>query len=251
MNNTALTHICSVGWEEDDDTSYFDLGSDSNDGFTLVHVQMFEGRDPTEPLKTRAQGTKLICHINAGQRVPPRDTRCYVLIPAGMEMTPGAGVIVATVEKTLDGRLDADRTVMDYGDQHVVIKGKSVSIQGDDGSFVSVGSPRSGGTAGVIVQASDGSGAVFQPGVSAIFATSGGSAPSMVQVTPTQVDIVNKGGTRCVVNDAGFSFVTAQTIFLAGGTIILGVASGTYTTYKPQVAGASTIVNSNILMASS
>lgn len=96
---TAQVHIGSIGWEGEE--LWYELGDDTNDGHTLVRVQLFEGRDPTTPLSNRAQGTRILCHLTSGMvRIPPKDARCYVIIPAGMEQAPGAGLIVGVVEPT-------------------------------------------------------------------------------------------------------------------------------------------------------
>lgn len=90
-------HIGSVGWEDEED--WYFVGTANDDGHTLVRVQLFSGRNhATELSPTRAQGHKLICHLPNGVfRIPPKDARCYVAIPAGMELLPAAGVIIASV----------------------------------------------------------------------------------------------------------------------------------------------------------
>lgn len=95
----------SIGWDDDDDYIY--PGEEGNDGHTLIKVQLFRGRDVTKPLKDRAQGHRLIAHINSlgGFRTPPYGTRCLVAIPEGAEMTPGSATIVALHEKSSE-RLD-------------------------------------------------------------------------------------------------------------------------------------------------
>lgn len=105
----------SIGWDDEDDYMY--LGEeDEDDGHTLVRVQLFDGRDHTQPLKDRAQGHKIICHINslAGMRVPPKDTRVLVAIPPGMENTPGGGMIIGAAEKLprKAGNVKADEVVI-------------------------------------------------------------------------------------------------------------------------------------------
>lgn len=96
---SATVEIASIGWEGEAD--YVFPGDDSNDGHTLVRVQLFSGRDPTQPLNpNRAQGTKLIAHLNslAGFKIPNKDARCYLAVPPGMTQVPGAAIIVGVVE---------------------------------------------------------------------------------------------------------------------------------------------------------
>lgn len=93
---TAQCEIGSIGWEDEDE--YFHPGETSNDGLTLVKVQLFRGRDYTKELSDRAQGVKILCVLPDGEfRVPAKNARCYVMIPQGMDNVPGAGLIVATV----------------------------------------------------------------------------------------------------------------------------------------------------------
>lgn len=118
----------SVGWDDADDCTF--LGEDENDGYTLVRVQLFEGRDITKPINPkRAQGHKIICHISSlnGLRIPPKDTRVYVACPKGMENVPGGGVIIAAVEKLPRGagNVKQDETVIfgrDGSQGRVVVK---------------------------------------------------------------------------------------------------------------------------------
>ncbi len=248
---TATIEIGSIGWEDDD--GHFDLGDKTNDGFTLVKVQLFRGRDVTQPLNPkRAQGIRLTCHIDGGRRIPPKDTRCYVVVPPGMEDVPGAGLIVGTVEKTLDGRLDGDRAVLDYGDQHVVIKGKSVTIQGNDGSFVGAGEPRSGGAAGVAIQGPDGSGLTLQDGVVGMYVNSGGDMPSVAELTVNGINIVYKGGAQFVLDPTGFALTSPQMGII--GPSILALGAPLTAGYKPLITafmpGPTPVVNPQILVSS-
>ncbi len=105
----------SVGW--DDEKEYLFDGGDSEDGHTLVRVQLFEGRDVTKPLNPkRAQGHKILCHISSlnGRRVPPKDSRVFVAVPKGQEHVPGAGVIFAAIEPqpARGGNQKPDETVI-------------------------------------------------------------------------------------------------------------------------------------------
>lgn len=141
----------SIGWEDEGEFAY--LGAPENDGHTLVRVQLYEGRDITKPLNPkRAQGYKILCHLSGGLfRIPPKDTRVFVAIPKGMMNAPGAGVIFATIEKSPAAQFAKDRVVMDFGpDTHVLIKGKSISMQDPAGRFIMVGTPRGdiGGASG-------------------------------------------------------------------------------------------------------
>jgi hypothetical protein len=223
-SGASQIEVGSIGWEDEDD--YFFLGDDSNDGHTLVRVQLFRGRDPTKPLsKTRAQGMKILCHLSGGLfRIPQKDTRVYVAIPKGMERLPGAGVIFATVEKSSpDGRLDKDRAVLDFGDEmHLVIKAKSVAIGDTAGNFIAAGAPRSGGPSGLTFQASDGTGGVIQEGVVSWFVASGGLAKSIIQMTPSKIECMHADGGCWIVDKDYYCLGTHATV--QGGAVYLGAA---------------------------
>lgn len=214
----------SIGWEDEDE--YFFLGTDSNDGHTLVRVQLFEGRDITaEPLNpNRAQGHKLICHLSGGLfHIPKKDTRVFVAVPDGMDHVPGAGVIFATIEKSPVDQFAGDRSVLDFGDdRHVVIKGKSVSIQSPDNEFISVGTPRSGGKSGLTLQAKDGSGGVIQEGCVAWFVAEGGTAKTIIQMTPEKIECTSTAGGYWKI-DKDF-YCLGSSAFVVGGAVYLGKA---------------------------
>lgn len=198
--------IGTVGWEGDD--TYYDKGSGDNEGYTLIKVQLFRGRDYTKELNpTIGQGHKILCHISSGIfRIPPKGTRVYVAFPKGMETAPGAGVIFATVEKNPFIQFDDDRVQMNFGsDTHVVIKGKSVSISDMDNQFVSVGTPRSGGDAGIIFQASDGSGGVIKEGLVSWFASTGPGQTlgGLLQIQTDSIDVICVNGSYIRLEAAG------------------------------------------------
>lgn len=238
----------SVGWEDEND--YYYPGTANDDGHTLVRVQLFRGRDTTKSINpTRAQGYKILCQISGGLfRVPAKDTRVLIAIPAGMETTPGAGVIVATIEPNPTSQFQNDRAVLDFGPTtHLTIRAKSVSLQDTQSpaNWMCVGTPYVGGAAGIVMQAADGSGLVLQPGVASMFASTSPSNPqagTILQMTPTQIDMRVQGGAMMSMNASqyftyaptnimrGFCYVgmtppTVATPALYGLTGIAGVAS--------------------------
>ena len=92
----------TVGWLDTEDV--FDLGDETNDGYTLIRVQLLGGRDLTQPLDPngRGQGAKLLCmmadHV-AVNGPPQKGDRCLVLLPHGQEQTNGCGIVTAIVSK--------------------------------------------------------------------------------------------------------------------------------------------------------
>jgi hypothetical protein len=202
----AQVQIGTVGWDDRDD--HFDAGTEDNDGHTLVYVTLYAGRTQGSPvLKGVAQGHKIICHIADGAfRIPPKGSRCYVIIPAGMEEVTGAGVIVACVSPSSSrDQFAADRVVLDYGDDvHVVIRGKSVSLQDPDSRFLTVGTPRAGGDPGIWLQAADGSGGAIADGKVGFWASDGTDAQTILQMTTTEVKCMKKDGGFWSVDTDGF-----------------------------------------------
>ncbi len=210
-----------MGWDGEDEYAF--IGTEQDDGHTLVRVQLFDGRDITKPLKSRAQGHKIICQLSGGLfRVPDRDTRVYVICPKGMEHAPGAAIIIATVEKNPTEQFDNDRAMMDYGpNAHVVIRAKSISLQSYEDEFIAIGEPKSGGTSGLFFQAKDGSGGAIQEGVVAWFVSEDGNAETMFQMTPSGVQCFKKDGGFWQVDTNGYTCL-GESAYVMGSAVYLG-----------------------------
>lgn len=214
--------VGTVGW--DDREEWYDQGSDENDGHTLVFVTLYRGKDPdVRPKAGVAHGQKIICHISdALSRIPPKGARCYVIIPHGMEDAVGAGCIVACVSKSPTVQFDANRVVMDFGpDTHVIIKGKSVTLSDHEnpGRFMAVGTPKSGGAAGVQIRLGDGTGAVWQDGACGLFVAQNGETKTLVQATPSKFEVWQGSG---VIKLAGDEFTALAPTCKVQGNVFLG-----------------------------
>jgi hypothetical protein len=112
ITDNGANEMGTVGW---DDGTYLDLGTTSNDGNTLVAVQLYRGRDQTQPLKLGvAQGHKIWCQVSSqvGFTLPLRGTRVLVGIPAGMGATQGAPLIIGVYDTGLSmhGNLQGGET---------------------------------------------------------------------------------------------------------------------------------------------
>jgi hypothetical protein len=204
--NEVLAHgsieIGTVGWIDDGGT-YFDQGTGDNDGFTLVRVTLFRGRDPSTSLdQTQAQGQQMLCTIGSGvNRIPPRGTRVLVAIPATHGLIPGAAVIITTMEKSFSetSQFSDKRVVIDYGDVPVIIRGSCVTLQSTASvpQSLSVGLPPAGGVAGISMMDETGSGMVLQSGVLAFIATDAGTPPTataFVQLKNGEIALAVGGG---------------------------------------------------------
>lgn len=114
----CVTHMGTVGWADEDEHVF--PGTDANDGFTLVRVTLYEGRSFNDaPNPDVAQGHQILCNVGSGVfRIPAKGTRCFVLIPKGLEQQPGAGVITQTVERSPSEQFAENRITTDYGSDH-------------------------------------------------------------------------------------------------------------------------------------
>src|ERR1051325_7716018 len=116
---TGTIEIGTVGWEGED--TWFEKGTEDNDGLLLVRVQLYRGREwrkPEKPKEGIAEGHRRLCVMSSifGHRILPKGTRVYVAFPAGFEEVPAAGVIFATVEKNPMKQFDDDRLAIWFGD---------------------------------------------------------------------------------------------------------------------------------------
>lgn len=231
----------TVGWE--DVAEHTDLGTADNDGYTLVRVQLYSGRDLTKPKKTGvAQGHRVLCQIGGGLfRVPPKGTRVLVAFPAGMRTTQGAAVIVCTIEKSPAIQFGAgtgspDRPVMDFGNVDVVIAARSVTLQSKASPFpqyLSVGQPRGGGaTPGIRMYDETGSGIVISGGKIMVAVTDNGSPPKVTKYLSMShadgIDVMNTdgGGILCslALKNSGDCWIAGANARLYTAGVYLGVS---------------------------
>lgn len=123
MSGECVVHMGTVGWDEVDE--HADIGTAENDGFTFVRVTLYAGRQFADPHKPDiAQGHKILCNIGSGiSRIPPKGTRCFVLMPVGLEEVTGSGCIFQTIERSPQEQFSKDRITMDFGsDKDLVIQ---------------------------------------------------------------------------------------------------------------------------------
>lgn len=240
LGRPALSYVESgtIGWEDDTDASYFSKGTDADDGFLLLNVQLFRGKPPTTTPKAGVgQGARIICMVNTmfGHRIPARGTRCTVMAPGGDWETHGNPVIVAVTDKNPVVQLDPKRVVEYYGDDvHKVTKGASVSMQDTppDGAscFVGVGTPfTGGGKRGIYALDETGSGFSTQSGELGMFSCDGGDAVTMVHLSATEIDVISKtggvcgfkagGGDATVLGANGYIYTAA--VYLGANAILL------------------------------
>lgn len=94
---------CNLAWgtagrDIDNPNNYYTLGdgSNSDSGPTTVHVQLFDGRDPTVDLnQTRAQGHYVLCQVDPGiVPLPPFGALVLVATPSSYSHHPGMSTIL-------------------------------------------------------------------------------------------------------------------------------------------------------------
>ena len=119
----AFIEAGTIGWDGDDDVA--DIGTEDNDGTTLIKVQLFRGIDPTQPpIDGQATGHKILARLSGFPfwAIPPKGMQCFVAFPAGFATTPGAGVIVALPGANPFVQFSSSRAKIDVGrDQDLVI----------------------------------------------------------------------------------------------------------------------------------
>lgn len=215
QDDAVQIELGTIGWDDDD---IVDMGTADNDGHTFVKVTLYRGRDRSKPIETGvAQGRQILVNISAGMFwLPPKGTRVIVAFPYGMSTNPGVGTIIGAVQTSPTIQFARDRAVMDFGpDTHVVIKGKSVTISdyGSPACFVGVGTPRGGGARGVYALDETGSGFTTQSAEVGAFATSGGAAKTILQLTATKASMLSNVGGQV----SGFQLDSGKAIALGAG----------------------------------
>lgn len=236
----------SIGWEDEDD--FYFPGDTDNDGHTLVRVQLFKGRDVTKPInKTRAQGMKIVCQVSSGVvRVPSKDSRVFVIIPKGMEYTPGAGVIVAAVEKLPQraGNIQADEMCIvgpDGSAGRVVLK--------KDGTVAMCTNLGNDETANSITLAVSPKGFKFSSPFGSIVLDSTGFHVKTAAGPRIDMGGISIPGLPDWLTGAvtGYCTITAPQVKCAGGIVWLGVGdtwntaiSAPFSAYKPGAAPVTT-----------
>jgi phage gp45-like len=97
-----IPHLFETGiiGHEDVDEAYI-IGKDG--GPIIARVQLFRGRDYTQPLKPgRMQGTEITARVRSGfTSLPPKGTEVLVAFPGGMSTKAGAGIIVAELSRVV------------------------------------------------------------------------------------------------------------------------------------------------------
>lgn len=219
--------IGTVGWEDEDEWYVVGTPGSDEDGYTMVRVQLYRGRDHTKkPKPGVADGHRLLAHISSSiGRIPPKGTRVYVAIPKGYEDSPGAAVIIASVEKNNADQLSQQRAVLDYGSQKLHIKAETITLQANDGCYISMGKDL-----GVLAQDKDGNmfqmlnGDVFINTTESINLSAGsGGELGGVAISPTETQILCQTNIISMTPTLG-NWYGASSLAFIGGSVALGRA---------------------------
>lgn len=215
-----VAELGTVGWEEDDDESYFEQGTDENDGHTLVRIQLYRGRDPATPIRAGvAQGHKILaCPAGPLWYIPPRGTQVLVVFPGGMESVPGAGTFFVR-GRTPAGQFGPKRVKLEVPtDYDLVLKGQRVTLTDWGNSFVSI-SPE----AGIQFSNANGDVALLREGAFVVTVAQGGDGKTILSMTTSSFDVIQKDGSSMKLADGKWQAVGAQTN-LVGGSVGLGMS---------------------------
>jgi hypothetical protein len=168
-----------------------DVDRSDADGVTFVRVTLFRGRDPSKPKKAVAQGVEVFAQIDSRiWHVPPRGTRVMVGFPTAFAGTPGAGVILAVLEKTPAIQFAEERAKMDFGaERDLVIKARSITLSDYQNRFIHIGP-----SGGLQVIDDTGTGVIVKDGGVAIFASSGGVMRTLLALSASDISQMIKDG---------------------------------------------------------
>lgn len=102
IQNVPLVAWGTAGRDIDTPLSFFQIGdgSGTDTGITTVHVQLFDGRDPTATLDASSgQGRYVLCQLSPAIFVLPQyGDRVLVVTPNSYGTLPGNSTIVAVVD---------------------------------------------------------------------------------------------------------------------------------------------------------
>lgn len=239
-----------IGWDDESEVAL--MGTEDNDGTTLIKVQLFRGIDPLREPNGRAQGHKILARLSGFPfwAIPPKDMQCFVGFPAGFGTTPGAGVIIALPGANPFVQFSETRAKIDVGrDQDLVIKGRSVTLvmhnpDDPDGQedFISI-TPQGG----IQMGSRDGLGVVIKDGTINLFVPDDSNdVKTVLRLSKDFVDICQKnasdksilvqiGNEKFVVQGKAFEALTSSGVlgFSEGATplpIALGPAGAVVST---------------------
>lgn len=224
----------TIGWSTKDDHAFVGNTAE-NDGYTMLFVTLFRGRDITKPIKDPkiAEGHRITAMMSSALgRIPPKGTRVLVATPDDAVDGPGMGMVIAYAEKNVSPQLSKNRAVLDFGNQDYVIKARSVTLMDQENRFICLGPDT-----GVMVQDTDGSGLMVKNSAVALISANSGSVGSIVQLKVDEVTAHVSGGSLMQLNASkatmfGIScYVQGAGVYL--GAVPINATQAVYTANSP------------------
>jgi len=237
----------TVGWN--DGSEHFELGTEENDGHTLVKVTLFRGRRADEATKdkARAQGVQLLCRISAPLWFIPDDgAQVLVAIPAGFALTPGAPMIIGAPGRnpTKQFAKNAGKDViLDLGeDRRLILKaGRGVILTDYEDRYLGL-SPEMGIKCGD----ADACGFALKAGKWLFYTAESGDATAALQLSKDAIKINHNDGKVSALHMKGgdVKAIGANFYSYTAGTYLgaLAVAANTALYGPPGAPVASTTV---------
>ena len=216
-----------VGWEGDDDQA--DIGSESNDGTTLIKVQLVRGSHPSStPQEGVAKGPKVLARLSGYPFwcIPPKGMQCVVAVPSEHDTVPGSHVIIALPGANPFTQFSKDRAKLDVGpDMDLVLKARSITLTRHAGEgeatddYISI-TPQDG----ITMCDHHGCGMNIKGGKINIFIAVDGTTKTVLSMDKDSASILAAQGTMLQLT--GSDAVIMGTAFRAlVGQILLGVAA--------------------------
>lgn len=220
-----------VGWATS--SKHFDVGPATSSGITrdttLVFVTLESGRvvnSSKPPQAGKADGQEILCQVGGPlYAIPPKGTAVLIAFPDGMSDAPGAGVIMSWLGASPSVQFSATRAVLDVGGtMDLIIRAKSVTMTdyNQPARWLTVGPSPSGGPAGIMMCDEAGGLISLQSGVVGLVASANGDAKTLIQLTPTEGNFIQKDGS--FVKLKGGNITTFGAKNTVAGQVLLGMA---------------------------
>jgi hypothetical protein len=120
----------TVGWSGSPEVTT--LGKEAGDGVALIRVTLFSNHEPGKPVSDDglANGREIEARLLGPiRRTPKRGERVIVAWPGNNWEAPGSAVILGVFGPDPSSRFGRKKTVMDFGDDDVVLTStKSISL---------------------------------------------------------------------------------------------------------------------------
>lgn len=213
----------TVGWPGSPEV--VELGTEAGDGMTMVRVTLFDGHPEGAPKADDglANGRQIFARpMGPGWRTPKRGERVLIAFPGGDHATPGNAVVLGIIGASPSTRFGRRKTVLDFGEDDVVITGRSVSLVAEvaDGPHRYVVSVSGQGGAQVIA---DGSGLFAKDGeVNLKTVDANGNLKTALVLAQDEVSLSENatGVVSSVTLSGGNATVTGQFISIAFSTAL-------------------------------